>query len=238
MRNLLGFLALVFALLAAAAITTPALIKPMVVSAVQAASPFGDQRLDIAVDVDTLDLLRGVVGQIHVNGNHLERGGVAVAQLDLAATDVGIGDHAAAALEGSLGGVVISLEDGTTLSVDSITLTGPSTEFEAVAHFDAAQAIAFVLHAFDEQGVSVGEIQLAEGGVSFVVFEQTVTVPLVVENGALVVSDLLGGGPLEILAPQEGDPWRLTGVSVTADGLELHATVDGVGLLRSGQAAG
>lgn len=234
MRSLIGFLALLVVLLVAAAIAVPAIVKPMVVSAVRTGSPFAGQALDVQVDLDAVDLLRGVIGEIHVTGSHLERGGVTIAHLDVTATDVRIGDHPVASIEGSLVGVDVLLDDGATLRMSSIGVTGPSNELEAVAHLDAGQATAFVQHAFDEEGVSVGEIQLADGGVSFVVFEQRVTVPLGVEDGALVIPDLLGAGPLEVLAPIEGDPWRIVGVSVTPGGLDLTAVADVAGLLAGG----
>ena len=52
------------------------------------------------------------------------------------------------------------------------------------------------------------------------------TVPLAVQDGALVVPDLLGGGPLELLAPLPDDAWHLTGASITTDGMDIDATVD------------
>jgi hypothetical protein len=233
MKSLFGLLSLVVALLVAATVALPAIVRPMVVSAIRTAAPPG-QPLDIRVDLDAFDLLRGVVGRIRVTGSDLRRGGVSIAALDVSATDVGIGDHAFTTSVGTLDGIVIDLDDGTSLAVGTIGLTGPSTGLEAIAHFDAAQAVAFVTHAFDEQGVSVGEIRLAEGGVTFVVFEQQVTVPLAVQDGALVVPDLLGGGTLELLAPRPGDPWRLTGVLITPDSMELDASVDAGSLVASG----
>ena len=234
MRSLIGFLALGTTLLVAAAIAVPAFVRPMVVSAVQAASPFTGEQLDVRADLNALDLLRGVVGRIQVTGRDLERPGMTIATLDVTASEVGIGDHAFASAAGSLDGVTIHLNDGSDLALQSIGVSGPSTDITAVARLDAAQATTFIKHAFDEQGVSVGDIRLAEGGVSFVIFEQRVTVPLQVENGALVVPDLLGNGPLELLAPQDGDPWRLTSMSISAAGMELDATVDGDRLLANG----
>ena len=227
MRSLFGFIAFVTVLVVAgAAFIVPPVVGPMVATAVRAASPFGDQAIDVQVDVNALGLIRGFVSEIRISGTNLNRDGVSIESLDVTAAGVGIGDHAFAETTGGLHGVSIPTDDGSVIDVDRITLSGPSTALTADAFLDRAGAIAFIQHAFDVQGVPVSDVQLTNGGISVVILEQRVELQVGVQDGALVIPDLLGGGPLELLTPFPDDPWRLTGASVTTAGMDIHATVD------------
>ena len=236
MRNLLGFLAFVAVLIAlVAGLVVPALVAPMVASAVRAALPFGSQPVDVQVSVDAIGFIRGFVGEIRISGKDLrdEDHDIPIGSVDVTFDGVGIGDHAFAAATGSLDAVTLPLGDAT-LIVRRVVLAGPSTALTATAHLDRQAAIAFIQHAFDEQGVDIGDVDLATGGISFVAFEQQVQVPLAVADGALVVPDMLGAGTLELLAPAEGDAWRLTGATITTGGMDLVASVDATALLTAG----
>lgn len=236
MRSFLGFAVFVLVLLAlGAALLVPAVVAPMVVTAVRDASPFGDQPLDVEVHVDAIGLIRGFVGEIRVSGANLQRDGLTIGSLAVTARDVGIGgDHAFASLSGALDRVAVPQEDGDPIVVTRIDLSGPSTDLTATVHLDRAAAIAFIQRAFDQQGVAVSDVELASGSLSFVVFEQRAVVPVGVQDGSLVVPDMLGGGPLELLAPLPEDAWRLTGASITPSGMDLTAAVDAARLLSSG----
>lgn len=234
MRSLFGFLFFVTVLIGlAVVVVVPAIVAPMVASAVRAASPFGAQPLDVQVKVDALGLIRGFVGEIRISGTDLQGEGATIGSLAITVTGVGIGDHAFASIEGTLRSVEVSLGGGDTLEVDQIALSGGSPSVAAAATFDRDGGIAFIERAIDAQGVAVTGVELIDGGVAFVIFEQRVEVALGVEDGVLVVPDLLGAGSLELLAPEPGDPWRLTGVSITPGGLQLDALVDAAELLAT-----
>jgi hypothetical protein len=233
MRGFFGFLGFVAVLVAlVAAFAVPSVVGPMVASSVRAASPFGDQPLDVQVDVDAIGLIRGFVREIHVSGSKLELDGATIESLDLRVRAVGIGDHAFAETLGGLDGIAIPTGDGSIISVARVTLSGPSMALIAEATMERAAAVAFIQHQCDVQGVAVSDLQLTAGGVSFVIFEQRVDVPIGVQDGALVIPDMLGAGPLELLAPLPDDPWRITGVAVTTNGIDIVASVDVGGLLR------
>lgn len=240
MRSFLGFTVFVLVLLAlGAALLVPAVVAPMVVSAVREGSSLGDQPLDVQVRVDALGLIRGFVAEIRVSGTNLERDGLTIGSLSVTARDVGIGgDHAFASLAGTLDRVFVPQEDGDPIAITRIELSGPSSDLTATAHLDRAAAIAFIQRAFDQQGVTVSDIELAGGSLSFVVFEQRAAVRVGVQDGALVIPDMLGGGPVELGAPLPEDAWRLTGASITPNGMDLTATVDAARLLRLGAGSG
>lgn len=232
MRGFLGFLGFVTVLIVlVAAFAVPAVVGPMVASTVRAASPFGEQPLDVQVKVDALGLIRGFVGEIRVSGSSLERDDATIEALDITVRTVGIGDHAWEATSGGLEGVSIQADDDAVISVDRITLSGPSSAVVAEATMGRAATLAFVQHAFESQGVAVSGIELTAGGLSVVIFEQRLEVPVGVQDGALVIPDLLGAGPLELLSPLPDSPWRLMTGTMTTSGLEITATVDAGALL-------
>jgi hypothetical protein len=232
MRSLFGFIAFATVLIVAgAALIVPPVVGPMVATAVRAASPFGDQPLDVQVDVNALGLIRGFVSEIRVSGTNLGRDGVSIESLDVTAHGVGIGDHAFAETTGGLQGVSIPTDDGSVINVDRITLSGPSKALTAVAHLDRAGAVAFIQHALEVQGVAVTGLELTSGGIALVIFEQRVELQVGVQDGALVIPDMLGGGPLELLTPFPDDPWRLSSATLTTAGMDIDATVDASRLL-------
>ena len=49
----------------------------------------------------------------------------------------------------------------------------------------------------------------------------------------VVAGSVAGGGQIVVFGPEPGDPWRISGVSVSPDGLEVHALVDLGAVLRS-----
>ncbi len=227
----LGFVAVLIVLLAAFAV--PAVVGPMVAASVRAASPFGEQSLDVQVEVDAIGLIRGFVREIHVSGAGLERDGATIESLDVTVRAVGIGDHGFMESLGGLKGVAIPTFDGSAIMVDRITLAGSSSALTAEATLEREAALAFIQHQFDAQGIVVSDLELTPGGVSVVLFEQRVPLQIGVQDGALVIPDLLGGGPLELLAPLPDDPWRLTGATISPDGIVIDTSVD-VGSLLGG----
>ena len=104
----------------------------------------------------------------------------------------------------------------------------------AEATMERAAALAFIQHQFDAQGVAVSDLQLIAGGVSLLIFGQRVELPIGAQDGALVIPDMLGAGSLELLTPLPDDPWRVTGATITANGMVIDATVDAGRLLGSG----
>ena len=227
----LGFVAVLLVLLAAFAV--PAVVGPMVTTAVRAASPFGKQPLDVQVEVDAIGLIRGFVREVHVSGAGLERDGATIESLDVTVRAVGLGDHRFMESLGGLKGVAIPTFDGSVIMVDRIRLAGSSSALTAEATLEREAALAFIQHQFDAQGIVVSDLELTPGGVSVFLFEQRIPLQIGVQDGALVIPDLLGGGPLELLAPLPDDPWRLTGATISPDGIVIDTSVD-VGSLLGG----
>lgn len=226
MRGFFGFLIFIAVLIAVVtAIAIPVLVTPMAVTTVRDASPF-EQPIDVQADVDAIGLMRGFVSEIRISGQDLTEGDVQIGALAVTVRGVGIGDHAFAGVTGGLDRVTISLPNGQPLQVDRIELSGDSDAVTAVARLDYDATLAFLQWSFDDVGIVVGDIELVDGGLSLMIFDQRVTLAVAVSDGMLVVPDILGAGQMDMLVPQPDDPWRLTGVRVTPDGMELQAQVD------------
>jgi hypothetical protein len=235
MRSLLGFLvftAVVIGLVVAFAV--PPLVAPMVEAAVRDASPFDDQPLDVEVEVDAIGLLRGFVSEIRISGEGLVDDDVTIGKLDLTVRGVRIDDQSFADVDGGLSAVAVPLFDFEPLVVNRIAFDGASDAVAATASLDHDAALAFITRSFVEQGVDASGIELIDGGVSVVIFEQRVDLAIGVADGALVIPDILGTGPMELLAPLPDDPWRFVGATATFGGLELVAEVDGAAVLAAG----
>ena len=226
MRGFLGFVFLLLAALAVAALViVPIVARPIVADTVRAALPFGDQPLDVQVDLDPIGLLLGTIERIHVTGTALRAEGAVIGELDMTVTDVSTTDRRFRTASGRLRDVELPFVQSTTLAIDSIELDGPYGDVAAVALLDVRGGLAIVGSAFADAGVAVEELELIDGGVAFSVLGQRVEVPLAVDQGALVLPDVLGG-PLVVVEPGPDDPWRVTGVRVRPSGFEIDVQLE------------
>jgi hypothetical protein len=58
------------------------------------------------------------------------------------------------------------------------------------------------------------------------VLGQRTDVAIGVVDGSLTIAGALAGGQIALFGPATGDPWRLAGVAITPDGLQVHASLD------------
>ena len=234
MRSFLGWLILVALLGAVGYVAAPLVVRPLVADAVRAVSPFGAEPLEVDVDVDTLRLLRGTIDSVHVSGTNLTSERLVIGRLDATATSVALGDRSFSSMSGSLDGVVLRGSDGAEVQAQRVQLSGPSDAVEAVASLSPDAAIAIVRKALDEAGLSSENLALVDGGVRMSVLGQTADVALGAADGAVTIAGSnAGGGTIVVFGPEPGDPWRITGISVSPDGIEVNAVVDLGSLLRS-----
>ena len=221
MRGFLGFVVLLLVALAVAAIVVvPAIVRPMVVDAVRTASPFGDQPIEVEVEINPVTLMLGSIDRIRVTGANLQAEGVDIAVVDLTLTDVLTGSRTFAGLSGRLTGVSLPFVQSSTLVIETIELSGPSGDVTATSRLDLRASLALIGNAFADAGIAVESLELVDGGVAFGLFNQRVVVPVGVDTGALLIPDV-AGGQLVIVEPGPDDPWRITGVAVTPSGMEI-----------------
>jgi hypothetical protein len=231
MRGFLGFVALLLAALAVAALViVPIVVRPIVADAVREALPFGDQPLSVEVDLNPAGLLGGTIDRIHVTGRGLEAEGARIGELDMTVTDVSTTDHRFRSVAGRLRNIELPFVQASTIVVTSIELDGPYGDVDAVALLDVRASLALVGNAFADAGIPVEGLELIDRGVAFAFLGQRVEVPLGIDAGALVLTDVAGGGPLVIVEPGPDDPWRLTGVTATPAGFAIEVALEPDGL--------
>jgi hypothetical protein len=234
MRSFLGFVVFTATLVALLAVfLVPPVVGPMVAAAVREASPFGDQPLEVQVDVDAVGLVRGFVREIRISGSDLEAGGVTIESLDVVVRDVETGgEHGFSDVSGGLDDVLVPRDDGTTVGVRRVGLAGASSAVLATVAIDPDAALTLVDRALQDAGIDPEGAELVDAGVAIRVAEQRVVLALLVVDGAIVVP-APGGTLAPVLDPGPADPWRVLAVSVTAAGIEIDAMVDAVRLLAN-----
>jgi len=234
MRTFLGWAILVAVLGAAAFLLAPVIARPLVADAVRAVSPFGAAPLEVDVDANAAGLLRGQIAGIHVTGANLTSTRLDIARLDVTVSDVGILDRSFASLSGSLESVTLRRDDGTDIRARDIKLSGPSTAVEATATVARDAALEIVRRALASAGLPTEDLELIDGGVRVSVLGQRTDVAIGAADGAVTIAgSVAGGGQIVVFGPEPGDPWRISGVSVSPDRLEVHALLDLGAILRS-----
>jgi hypothetical protein len=232
MRGFLGFvLVLLAGLVVAALVIVPIVARPIVTDAVRAALPFEDQPVAIEVDINPVSLLLGTIDEIHVTGTALEAEGAIIGDLDMTVTGVSAGSRTFGTVSGRLRNVELPFVQASTLVITSIELDGPYGNVDAVAMLDVRASLALIGNAFADAGVPVEQLELIDGGAAFAILGQRVEVQLGVDDGALVLPDVGGTGPLVIVEPGPDDPWRLTAVRVTPSGFEVDVALEPEGVL-------
>jgi hypothetical protein len=233
MRSLLGFIVFTAVFIAVLALVlVPIVVPPLVTAAVRGALPFGDAPLDILVDVDGLALARGTIAEIRVAGGDLVAGPARVSSLRLQLDDVRLDRQGFGAIDGAVSGVFLTLADGTPLAIDSIQLSGPSSDVRAVARISPESALRLAQERLGGAGVEALRLELVDGGVELELLGQQVRAALRVEGGSLVMASSFGGGAIVLFGPEAGDPWQLVSADVSPSGVVLVAAVDAAAVLE------
>jgi hypothetical protein len=226
-RSLLGFLVATAIVIAVLAVTVvPVVARPLVAAAVRDALPFGDQPVEIEVDVDPLGLLTGSVASVRVRGSGLEARGARIDRLDVTFGQISIFDRSFAAVHGGLEGVTLPLDGGASARLASVTLSGTSAQVDALASLDSASAAAIVRSALADQGIGVAKVSLVDSGIEVEIAGLTVSAPLAIDSGRLVVVPVGGLPRVVLIGPGESSGWHLTTVTVRPNEMRIEAALD------------
>lgn len=232
-RTILAAIVLAALIVTGVAIVVPFIARPMIVAAVQDASPFGDQHLDIDVDCNVFGILQGTVDRIHVHATDLQRGDATIGALDVTLTDVATSGRSFGGSTGTLAAIQVPIDEASSLSIDEVELAGASAKLSAVATLDRGAAVRLIESAFAEGGVDVTGVELGNGTIAFQIFGTRAEVPLGVDNGSVVIVDPFGQGDFELVTPGRNDGWQFTGAGVTPNGMTIEASLDVAKLLAS-----
>jgi hypothetical protein len=233
MRTLLSWALFVAILAGLAYVLAPLVARPLVADVVRAASPFGSEPLQVDVSADAFGLLQGRIDSVHVTGPDLTSERATIGHLNVSAAHVGMVDHTFTSMSGSLDSVVVTRADGSSVQLAHVDLSGPSDRLEATARIDRAAALAIVGQALAGAGLPIEGAELIDGGVRLSVLGQRTDVAIGVDDGAVTIAGSIGGGgSIVVFGREPGDPWRITGVSASPDGLDVHAVIDLGSVLR------
>jgi hypothetical protein len=232
-RTFVGWLLLVAILGTIAFVAAPVVARPLIAQSVRAALPFAADPLEVDASVDTLHLLTGSIDTIHVAGSGLETTSASIGSLDVTARDVSIGNRGFASMTGTLETVVLHRPSGVDLPIDRITLSGASSAVEADALLGKASVIDLVKTALAGSGLPVGAVELTAGGLRLTVLGQPTAIAVGVTDGAVTLAGSVAGGSIVLFRPEAGDGWRITGVSTSPSGMDVHAVLDLDRLLAS-----
>jgi hypothetical protein len=88
-------------------------------------------------------------------------------------------------------------------------------------------ALEIVRRALEGAGLPTEGLELIDGGVRVSVLGQRTDVAVGASDGAVAIAGSVAGGvPIVVFGPEPGDPWRITGVSVAPEGLQVEASID------------
>lgn len=225
MRTLVAAILVATLIVVGVAIGVPVIARPIIVAAVQSASPFGDQPLQVDVDCNVFALLRGTVDRIRIRGTDLKRGDVTVGAVDVTLTGVATSGHAFAGATGTIASISVA-DVQLDAVVDDVQLSGTSADLSAVATLDRKAGILLIERALADAGGTASGIDLGAGSIGLNVLGIRTSVVMGVVDGAIVLVDPFGQGDFEVLRPSPQDGWTFTGIVVRQDGLTIDAKLD------------
>jgi hypothetical protein len=130
-------------------------------------------------------------------------------------------------VDGTLTGVSISVTHGDPITAEQVTLTGSAAATQATLKLSPAEARALAVAQLAAQGLTAAVTLTAPNRVTIKVAGKTVAAHLEAADGILLlVPDAPGVPIVPLISPGAGNPFRVTGASIAADGVTLTGTVD------------
>ncbi len=205
-------------------VVIPLVAGPVISGLVRDAGVLGDD-VDVSVNVLGPGILSGHVPSLRLQADDVEVPRAAIGRLDITLSDVSAVDRSFQSISGMLREVRVTGPGGLPLVVAAIDLDGPTEATRATGRLDRSQSQALVRAMAGQAGVTVDDVRLREGSLTFRHGGEAVEAELVVVGEALVL-ETAGADPVVLLAPATPDPWRLRDVRITPDGMMVDLTVD------------
>lgn len=224
MGRFLGFL--VFFLLLAAAfvlIALPLLLGPLLTNMVRDAGVKADT-LSVTVAPFDPTLLLGRARKITLIATDVDAAPARIGSVNLAIGDASYSDKSFKTVNGELDDVSVSV-DGNDVHIGNISVDGPASAADAVAHLSATDTDRLIRLAGERAGLTIDDVGVGDTGVSVKVSGIESNARLGVNGGALILDPGVGG-EIVLLQPNPSDPWTLQEAWVSADGLNVRAIVD------------
>lgn len=222
-----GFLRFVafFALLVAGfvLVALPLLMGPLLAGVVRDMGLRAD-RIEVSVALFDPGLFVGRSRQVMLNATNVDMGQGRIGSLQLTLGDVAFFDRTFDTASGDLQDVQLTLGENT-VSAASATIDGPADAATVTARFTAAQVAQLLTVAAAHNGLTLDKVTVTDSGVQVRVHGVEAGAQLSVRGGALLLDPGIGGA-LVLIQPAARDPWRLTDVWFSANGMNLAGTVD------------
>jgi hypothetical protein len=174
-----------------------------------------------------LVLLTGHADAIHVTSNAVSISDLHAASIDVTLGKVDLIGRTIGTVGGTLSGVSIAVTHGNPITAERVTLKGSAAATQATLKLSPAQAQALAVAQLAAQGLTAAVALTAPNRVTIRVAGKTVAAHLEATDGILLlVPDAPGVPIVPLISPGPGNPFRVTGASIAADGVTLTGTVD------------
>jgi hypothetical protein len=182
----------------------------------------------VTVNADPpLLLLTGHADSVHVISKAVAVGDLQAESLDITLGRVDLIGRTVGTVSGTLSGVTIPVTNGDPITAATVKLTGTASLAQATIELPMAQAQALAVAALKAQGLTATVTFKAPNTVTIKAAGKTVAGHLEAADGILLLVPEQPGFPIvPLITPGNGNPFRVTGASVTAKGVTLSGTVD------------
>jgi hypothetical protein len=182
------------------------------------------ESLNVGVGLFDPGLVLGHARSITVDATGVSAGSVKIGRARITLGDVGLFDRTFDNLSGELDDISVSAS-GETLGIASVQLDGAADEADATGRLSQQQADDLVMNAARRQGLALDAVHFSDAGVSVSAHGFEAPAHVAVRGGALVFDPGVSGA-IVLVQPEPSDAWRLDEAWITAEGLNVHGTVD------------
>jgi hypothetical protein len=202
-------------------------VAAMVQAALNASGFTGtDTQVSVSSDPPFM-LLTGHADRIHITSTqagidplHAESVDIVLGDVDLLSRDIGT-------VNGTLLGVKVAAPNGDPVAIYRVTLAGAATSSRATASISVAEAQTLAEQQLKAQGISAKVALKAPDVVTLTVAGKSQAGRLMAINGALVLVPNSNSLPsVTLISPGPGNPFHVTSVTITVDGMTLMGLLD------------
>ncbi len=177
-------------------------------------------------------LLTGHADSIHITSNQAGVANLHANVVDVTLYDVDLLSRRFGSVQGVLNGVSLAAPNSDAVSLTSVQLSGPSASAVAICTLTVTQTETLAESQLRSQGVDARVALVPRNRMIITVGGNSYFGSLEPENGSLYLVPDAGVLPKVLLmAPGEGNPFRITSVEVGDQDVVLTGTIDVQGLL-------
>lgn len=196
----------------------------MLLGSIATDAGMGGHGMKVSVNVLGPAILDGRAESVNFQGDNVNVPHGVVGHVNVTLDNVSLSDHTFSDVSGQLTDVTLKGPGGSVL-VQSVDLSGPSNDTQAMGSVSVAESKKLVKQVAATVGVSVDSVQLKNGTMTLTSGGQQTDASLRIAGAALVL-DRPGTQSTVLFAPAVSEDWQLQSVTVTPDGIQLGLSVD------------